>query len=144
MGDGTQKRIDKLKKGDEILSFNINSVKNELSIIEEIESEEHEDLVNIIADDIKITCTVDHPFLSDKGWVSCYPNFTKGYYENIDKVEKLDKGSKIYTSEGTLKTVDSIIYHLKKTPTYQIQKLSKNDMYYANTLATKVEPELNK
>jgi len=141
MADATEKRIDELKIGDDIVSFNKNTAMNEPSTIEGIVPVEHYDMIDMMVDGVKITCTVDHPFLSDYGWVSYHPTMTINHYENLENVSKLEKGVRIYRYDSSVKFIDSVICYHEKTLTYQITKLSKNEIYYANKFTTKVEPK---
>jgi len=137
MGDRDQKPIEELKRGDRILSFNFETNKNEESIVEKVQEVTHYDMVAIKVGDSKIVCTIDHPFMGESSWLSYYPKMTNEYYHDFISKE-YKEGMKLQSLYG-MKKIESILYYGEYTLTYQITKLSRNKVYYANTLMTTIE-----
>ena len=77
LSDNSIKTIDKLKSGDEVLTYNSDDKKFVKTKVLSVAKVEHDNLIEIDFGDKIITSTDDHPYLSDKGWVSCKPNGTK-------------------------------------------------------------------
>lgn len=91
MADGTEKAIEEIKEGDEVLSYspgkNIGKSK-----VKAVESVRHTNYVTYTFKSGKsLTCTPDHPLFSPKsGWVSSEPEKSKIYkgYENVALVKE--------------------------------------------------------
>ncbi|MDV7141010.1 hypothetical protein R3X28_19160, partial [Maribacter sp. TH_r10] len=139
MGDNSQKAIEDLIVGDEILSFNKKSGKYESSVIKELASQIHKDLINIeFSNGMQITCTKDHPFLTnDLNWTSLHPKKTERDYE-IDNVIKLKVGTKIKNKKTGLEVI-KINEIDGKQITYTIVDLNKNKTFIANGIITGIE-----
>lgn len=139
MGDKTLKKIENLKEGDKILSFNKESGTYEVSVIKELATQIHKDLINIeFSNGVQITSTKDHPFLSDNlNWISMNPYKTESDYE-INNVKQLEIGTKI---KGFKKVIEVVrIEELEKGQmTYTITDLDKNKTFVANGIVTGVE-----
>ncbi|QWX84651.1 hypothetical protein H0I23_03115 [Cellulophaga sp. HaHaR_3_176] len=139
MGDNSLKAIEKVQLGDAILSYNQETQETEISIVKELASPIHNNLIKIdLSNGTHITCTRDHPFLSSNTqWASNNPIKTEIDYE-ISDVAQLQIGSKI-------KTVDAIHEVVKITEieaeqkTYTIVNLSKNNTFIANGILTGIE-----
>ncbi len=90
MADGTEKAIEEIKEGDEVLSYspgkNIGKSK-----VKAVESARHTNYVTYTFKSGKsLTCTPDHPLFSPKsGWVSSEPEKSKIYkgYENVASIQ---------------------------------------------------------
>ncbi len=89
-----------------------------------------------------ITSTDDHPYLSDKGWVSCKPLGTKQYI-GYESVKEMKKGDKIYfigeNGKSDLKEVKEIKKVDKKEMCYTITKLENGDNFIAEGAVVGVE-----
>lgn len=139
MGDKTLKRIENLRVGDEILSFNKKTKKYETSIIKELAGQFHDNLVCIeFSDGTEVICTKDHPFLNENlEWVSISPDKTSNSYE-IENVGKLELGSKIKKRNAQV-TVTGISTLFEGQMTYTIVDLNRNNTFIANGILTGVE-----
>ena len=139
MSDNTLKAIEELKIGDKILSYNKESKHYEISVIKELASQFHKDLVTIeFSNGTQITCTKDHPFLlNNLKWSSINPYKTKMDYE-INNVVELKLGSKIKSLQHSLEIIKiNEIDGVQKT--YTIVNLDKNNTFIANGIITGVE-----
>ncbi len=139
MADNSQKKIELLKKGDEVLSYNQKTNKSEASIITELASPVHKGLIKLdFSNGSSITCTKDHPFLSHNSqWISNDPQKTAIDYD-LPFVVKLKKGSKVKSLNGVVGVV-KITDVKPKQRTYTIVELSKNKSFFANGIVTGIE-----
>jgi len=139
MTNGIRKRIDQIRAGDEIVTFDIMSGKISKSIVELIGQAIHNNLVEIRVGAKQIIATSDHPFLTrDQKWVSASSS-------SITGVAKLIPGMEILTIEnGTIQwqKVTSIEVMHKNQITYAITKTSTNQPYLANGMLVAIEPIL--
>jgi hypothetical protein len=134
MSDKTLKKIEDLKVGDEIMSYNKETDEYESSIIKELASQIHKDLINIeFSNGMQLTCTKDHPFLAKNlSWTSMNPKKTERDYE-INDVIQLKVRTKVRNLKSELEVV-------KITEiTYTIVDLSKNKTFVANGIITGIE-----
>lgn len=70
MGDGTSQRIDQVKKGDEVITFNPKTREQEKTrVLDQIIRETDKQILVIRADSKEIFATNDHLFFTSKGWV---------------------------------------------------------------------------
>lgn len=139
MYDKTHKTIENLKVGDEILSYNKKTGKYESSIIRELASQIHKDLINVeFSNGMQITCTKDHPFLTNSlNWTSMNPNKTERDYE-INDVIQLKVGTKVKSLKNKLEVVK--INEIEgEEITYTIVDLNKNKTFIANGIITGIE-----
>lgn len=139
MADTTQKAIETLKVGDKILSYNQESGEYESSVILELASQVHKNLINIeFSNGMQITCTKDHPFLAKNGnWTSLNPQKTQSDYE-LDDVLPLGIGTKISNLENELEVIK--INEIEgEQRTYTIVDLSINKTFIANGIITGIE-----
>ena len=139
MGNKTLKKIEKLKVGDEILSFNKESRNYEISVIKELASQVHKDLINIeFSNGVQIICTEDHPFLSNSlNWTSMNPYKTESTYK-INNVIPLKLGTKIKNLKSEIEVV-RISEFEREQITYTIVDLNKNNTFIANGIVTGIE-----
>lgn len=79
MADGSQKNIEDVKTGDNILSYNFNSKNTEVVKIKKIANPIHDKLVKIIFENEMVnTNTIDHPYyVIGKCWASFNPKLKK-------------------------------------------------------------------
>lgn len=138
LADKNQKRIDQLKAGDKILSYNFKTGENEPDEIVTINNPVHSNMVYILLENMLIVCTPDHPFYSNYGWVSVNPYRTEMYYKAIDSAREITKGMFLQTMSGRSRVVSVKRFQQKQT-TYNISKLKKNTTYFANSILTSIE-----
>ncbi len=143
--DNGTKNIEDLKIGDTVLTYDFKTNKITESIIKELATAMHYNLVTyIFENNAKITATHDHPFLiKDKGWASLDPD-KSALYQGFDKIKKIEindyfkLSSKENRELANVKLVE--IKYLKSTEkTYTISKLSSGTNFIANGLIVGVE-----
>ena len=111
------KRIDELKRGDVVLTYDRTSQSYQETRVERILEVYHENLVKIEFGDAELVVTDDHPFLTTEGWCSLNPEKTMNRYEYID-VRLLNTTSKLIGLES------------EKTAILNIQKLNQGMITY--------------
>ena len=139
MADRSQKAIEALVVGDEVLTYNQKLELYESAVIKELASQVHQDLVTIeFSNGTTITCTKDHPFLmEDLQWTSMDPHKTANDYE-LNNVKQLEIGTSIIGLEDNLEIVKISVLKGKQL-TYTIVGLSKNKTFVANGMLTGIE-----
>lgn len=138
LANGQTRNIEWLSVGDEILSYNLENNLFEPSVIKELASPVHDNLMKIIfKDGSAIIATADHPFYDGNGWRSFDPQKTSLEYR-FDHVRKLQLGDRLQTVSGWVEI--TAIKHLNNSQqTYTIVKLEKNNAFIANDLITGTE-----
>jgi YD repeat-containing protein len=136
MFDGSLKNIENIKIGDKVLSYNLESKKTEVSIVEELESPIHKSLVKLnFEKEVENTNTLDHPYyVKDKGWASYDPKATKHKY-GID-VKKMRVGDTVllYMKGEKMQEIKLLKEKFidQAHQTYNLSKVSKNHNFFAN------------
>lgn len=143
MGDGSVKSIENLQIGDQVLTYNFENQKIEVSTVIELANEIHGNLVKLDFGEITVVSTDDHPYYSvGKGWSSLNPLKTV-IYKNINKVNQLSTGDRVSFLEAnnqlSFKVLKDVTYLDKKEETFTIVKLDKNDNFFANGLLVGIE-----
>lgn len=141
----SNKPIEKIKKGDKILSLNLSSMKVEEDIVQKTDSVVHNDMVKIVFSDMTENInTSDHPYLvKGKGWCSFKPQETLDKYKiNASRLQTGDTCFK-YTGNNLKEVyVKSITENNGNTMTYNISSLKRNNSYFANgVLVSDEKPE---
>jgi hypothetical protein len=145
----TTQSISLLKKGDKVLSFDIESKMLFETEITGIDSVLHNNLIELYFANDTITCTDDHPFyIINKGWCSLLPNRTLINYSNYSNIKELVVGDLfMFNYNDQISSKKLIGYSYKKSSseeiTYTITKLNKGNTYFVNGVLTGVE-ELKK
>jgi intein/homing endonuclease len=135
MGDGSEKNIEDVVVGDEVLSFNESTLQNEVKKVIGLKTPIHNDLVKYeFANQTSITSTFDHPFyVGNLELASFTPFLTNKRYELDRDVRQIKVGDMVYLSNGVSKTAIKDIIELdeKDTQTYIIT-VEDNHNFYAN------------
>ncbi len=135
MGDGTQKNIEDVEIGDEVLSLNENGLLLEPKKVIGTKKPIHDDMVKyVFANQTEIVCTFDHPFYVDGGELASYtPFLTNKRYELGKEVRQIKVGDLVYLSNGSSRTAvkDIVELDLGDTQTYIIT-VEDNHNFYAN------------
>ncbi len=135
MEDGSEKNIEDIVVGDEVLSFNESTLQTEVKKVIGLKTPIHNDLVKYeFANQTSITSTFDHPFyVGDLELASYTPFLTNKRYELSKEVKQIKAGDMVYLSNGVSKTAIKDIIELdeKDTQTYIIT-VEDNDNSYAN------------
>ena len=138
MSDNSTKNIEKIKRGDKILAFNILANKKEVATVEETASVKHNNLVTYTFEGGKtITATNDHPFMTKRGWASMNPSKSENY-KGFEQICRIKVGDKFVTNSSMLTLVSTSVSPESHT-TYTITKLSDGNSFYANDLLVGVE-----
>jgi len=139
MSDGSQKNIEDIKVGEQVLSYNLNTKQVETSTVEEIESPIHTKLVSLtFANGQLNTNTLDHPyFVKGKGWASYDPQATIKKYQL--QVAQMNIDDIVLHYNVSTKVVDEIKlvqekFSAAKQKTYNLRKVSKNHNFFANQI----------
>ncbi|TAN00219.1 MAG: hypothetical protein EPN39_04725 [Chitinophagaceae bacterium] len=146
LSDGTTKAIEHIRKGDKILSMNLDKWATEVSTILEVDSPFHHKMVEISfwgEDSIINRNTFDHPYyVVGKGWCSYKPAETKLKY-GID-AQQLSVGDICFEYflghllEIRVKSIKEIVNYQR---TYNLLKLSNGNNYFANNILVNNEAE---
>ncbi len=135
MGDGSEKNIEDVVVGDEVLSFNESTLQNEVKKVIGLKTPIHNDLVKYeFANQTSVTSTFDHPFyVGDLELASFAPFLTNKRYELGRDVRQIKVGDMVYVSNGVSKTAIKDIIELDEvdTQTYIIT-IEDNHNFYAN------------
>ncbi len=135
MGDGSEKSIEDVVVGDEVLSFNESTLQNEVKKVIGLKTPIHNDLVKYeFANQTSVTSTFDHPFyVGDLELASFAPFLTNKRYELGRDVRQIKVGDMVYVSNGISKTAIKDIIELDEvdTQTYIIT-VEDNHNFYAN------------
>ncbi len=135
MGDGSEKNIEDVIEGDEVLSFNESTLQNEVKKVIGLKTPIHNDLVKYeFANQTSIVCTFDHPFyVGNLELASFTPFLTNKRYQLDREVRQIKAGDMVYLSNGVSKTAIKDIIELdeKDTQTYIIT-IEDNHNFYAN------------
>ena len=91
---GNSKRIEDLKRGDYVLTYNQKTKAYSQTRVKRILTVYHNNLVEINLNNQSIVVTDDHPFLTDEGWASLNPTLTESRY-GYDNVQLLTTKSKL-------------------------------------------------
>ena len=135
MGDSTEKNIEDIIEGDEVVSFNESTLQNEIKKVIGLKTPIHNDLVRYeFANQTSITSTFDHPFyVGDLELASFTPFLTNKRYEIGKDVRQITVGDLVYLPTNKSKTAIKDIIELDSndTQTYIIT-VADNHNFYAN------------
>jgi intein/homing endonuclease len=135
MADGSEKNIEDIVIGDEVISLNENELSLEPKKVIGLKTPIHNDMVKyVFANQTEIVCTFDHPFyVGDLELASYTPFLTNKRYELNKEVRQIKGGDMVYLSNGVSKTAVKDIIELdeKDTQTYIIT-VEDNHNFYAN------------
>ncbi len=132
---GSSKSIEKIKKGDKILSFNIETMNIEEDIVQKVDSVIHDNIVSIMFNDMTVNDnTSDHPyFVKGKGWCSFKPEETMHKYKiKTSQLQAGDTCFKYHDNKLEEVYITSIIEKTESQMTYNISSLKRNNSYFAN------------
>jgi len=138
MADGTEKPIEGLVPGDQILSRDPHMSGSFPATIEALAQQRHHDLVQVTFDDeTTLTLTPDHPLLEANGnWVAIDPERAARY---VSTAQRLTIGTPIQAIQGS-KRVIGIVRLPGCLPTYTITRLSRGSLFLAGGVWSATEP----
>ena len=143
MADGSQKRIDEIALGDEILSYNMETGEVEVDYVDALVVKYRDIKVTItFTDGTIIKVSDDHPLLTTLGWKSFDPEHGAQVYESIgvcdetfaigDKMLTLKDFEGVYLAEfdKTIASIESEHYTDEPYTMYTI-RVSNNHNYFS-------------
>jgi intein/homing endonuclease len=135
MGDGSEKNIEDVVVGDNVISFNELTLTNEVKEVIRLQTPIHNDLVKYeFSNQTSITSTFDHPFyVGDLELAAYNPLITNERYDLNKEVKQIKIGDMMYLSNGFSKTSlkDIIELDSSNVQTYIIT-VEDNHNFYAN------------
>lgn len=132
MADGSEKNIEDVVIGDEVLSFN--GIETESKKVIGVKTPIHDDLVKYtFANQSEVVCTFDHPFFVDGGQLASYTPFLTNKRYNLGKeVRQIKVGDLVFLNNKSQTAIKDIIeLDLGDTQTY-IFSVEDNHNFYAN------------
>ena len=131
MSDGTYKNIEDIVIGDEVKSFDVENGKFINSIVEKIHSPIHDNIVEYVFENgEKLKGTDDHPiWIKEKGW--CSSNTKKTLSDYDIEVNEIELGDEFLNDEFSYNKLVEIRYTNEELQTYNIEKLSNSETYFA-------------
>ena len=135
MADGSEKNIEDVVIGDEVLSFN--GIENESKKVIGLKTPIHDDIVKyVFANQTEVICTYDHPFFvaGGDGELASYTPFLTNKRYNIGKeVRQIKVGDLVFVNQSKSQTAikDIIELDLGEVQTY-IFTVEDNHNFYAN------------
>lgn len=137
MGDGTEKNIESIVVGDNVLSLNETTHQTEPKVVTELIQPVHKDFVEYrFIDGKTLKCTFDHPIYVDNMELASFrPEWTKERY-NIDKdIRQIKEGDSVYLPDRSTKIIHEIlpIPSPDGTQTYLI-RVEDNHNFFANNI----------
>lgn len=140
----TSSPINQLKSGDEVLSYDVNTKKLEMTEIVRILEVYHEELAVLSFGDQRIEVTKDHPFyVENKGWCSLQPEITENRYKDYPQVQLLVQGDQLQAANGTTMTLNSIEFTKEGKMTYTIESLKNGKSFIVNGIVVGSESKTN-
>ena len=137
MADGSSKNIEEIVEGDEVLSLNEETGKNETKKVIGLKQPIHNDLVKYhFADQTHVVSTHDHPFyVGDLELASFRPDLTNERYSIGKEVRKIKVGDLVNLSTNSSKTA---IKEIELLPEEDVQTyiitVEDNHNFYANNI----------
>ena len=110
------KKIEDIKEGDLVWSYNEETGKKELKKVVGLSRNTSSSLVRVIVDGAEITCTPEHPFYVNGSWV---------------EAKDLIKGMSLTTLEGKISSVESVELLDGKVKVYNFE-VEGNHNYYVS------------
>lgn len=137
MEDGTEKSIEDIVVGDNVLSFNEALSKNEIKEVVTCNKNTNKKLVKYhFSNQTSVVATPEHPFYVDGlKLASLEPQSTKQIHSINGDVEEIKVGDLVYVSNGVSKTAikEIEILDVEDTDTY-IFTVKDNHNFYANNV----------
>lgn len=136
------KRIDELRRGDQVLTFDRRKGKFYPTKVQRILQVYHENLYTVSFEGQTISVTGDHPFLTNKGWCSIQPDKTEKRY-GYENVSLLSEGSQLIGINMSPIEIESISRSTKSEMTYTIENLESGSNFIINGVVVGVEPRVS-
>lgn len=135
MADHTQKNIEDVEVGDQVMGYDEKTKKQVEQTVLEIESPIRDHYYNVkLADGTVLGMTDEHPLYTKDGWKSIAPENTAKENAAL-KVGKLNTGDKVLKNSGEYVAVVSFDEKKGKVQTYNLKKVSGFNDFFANGVA---------
>ena len=134
LANGNRLVIEEITKGMEVLTWNEDTGKQEVGIVDELIRPMSSNIISIESDIDSIECTADHPFfVIGKGWCSYDVVLTE--LNHKIRVNKLEEGDMVLNSSNETVIINTIspINVLVPIQTYNLS-IDGNHTYYANDI----------
>lgn len=131
-GSGDNIKIEDIKIGDKVLSYNFTNNRTELQPVSAIGIKKVSKTVVYTFEDGRILeATLDHPlYCKNLGWVSHDPDYTKSIY-NLN-TSKVSTDCEIVKYDNTSAKITNIEINEKETIVYNLRSVDVNHNFYAN------------
>jgi len=131
-------RFDELKRGDKVLTFDMDRGICKTTTIKRILEVYHEDIFALTINGAIINVTSDHPFLTENGWASLEPEKTMERY-GYDNVTRLTSSSKLKSIDGDHKSIQDIQQLPSGQLTYTLESLTEGSNFIVHGLVVGTE-----
>ncbi len=126
------KNIEKIKVGEDVLSYDVKKKKKVLKKV--LELEKHENSKGYysvkLSNGIILKLTAEHPIFTNKGWASIDSELT--FKHQKLKTFPLVVGMKVLNNKGRWIKIKEIKKHNRKVKTYNLKKIEDTHTFYAN------------
>jgi hypothetical protein len=132
--------IEELSIGDSILSYDIKTNTYKSSIVLDLVSVKHSNLVELYFDHDTIISTTDHPyFIFGKGWSSFDSLSTEMNYTNYDNIHQIQINDFFMFSTGEKYKLQGYSFKNELSKTFTITKLDEGNTFFLNRILVGVE-----
>ncbi len=127
------KKIEDVKVGEIVLTYNHDSFSNEWKQVLETTSREDQTVVSYYFNEKELTATLDHPIYTiNKGYASYNPVLTKEMY-GMD-VKKIEVGDTLLTPDKDDLTITNIQVNETKRKVYNLKSVADNSNFFAENV----------
>lgn len=132
MADNTTKAIEKVVKGDKVLTYDMDAQKLDTDVVKKTLTQKRNDMVTIeFENGTKITASPNHPFITDKGLASFSPSATMR--EDKRDVNRLTVGALVLTEDEDWVKVTKITKSKKEEVTvYNLPDIGGENTFFVN------------
>lgn len=135
MADNTQKNIEEVEIGDQVMGYDEKNKKLVAQTVLEMESPVRDHYYSVkLSDGTVLGMTDEHPVYTKDGWKAIAPENTAKENAAL-KVGKLKLGDKVLKNSGTYVTVVSMNEKKGSVQTYNLKKVSGYNDFFANGVA---------
>tara|TARA_B100000795_G_scaffold261062_1_gene237500 strand:+ start:587 stop:1861 length:1275 start_codon:yes stop_codon:yes gene_type:complete len=132
--------IEDLKIGDTILSYDTKTNERQNSVVLDLVSVNHSNLVELYFDHDTIISTTDHPyFVFGKGWSSFDSLSTQLNYNNYNIVNQIQINDLFISITGVKSKLIGYSFKNQLSETFTITKLDKGNAFFLNGVLVGVE-----
>jgi len=140
MANQTQKRIELIKAGDSVLTFDFQTKQLAKTQVTQLVTTKHSNLFKLTFEDRELIVTDDHPFyVEHKQWASLNPDKSNHAYMQEQPVDQLQTGDKLFVpAESAYLKLKSIEKMSGEQITFTLE-LNSGDSFIANGFLVKTE-----